>query len=100
MALELPQQRPQLHDRLRKERRLLPVMERYAMQLKASHEAWKDRLSRTNPDSHPSQVASQALELALRGLEDRLPPESPPDEEEALSLDAAMAFLLRPMPPA
>ena len=45
----------------------------------------------------PSQVASEALEFALHELESRLPPALPPDDE-ALSLDAVMAFLCRPTP--
>ena len=45
MILELLQQRPEMHDQLRKERKLLTTMERYARELKTSHEAWKELLS-------------------------------------------------------
>jgi len=36
---ELLQQRPQMHEQLRKDRKLLPAMELYARELKRDHEA-------------------------------------------------------------
>ena len=45
IILELLQQRPEMHDQLRKDRKLLPTMELYARELKTSHEAWKETLS-------------------------------------------------------
>ena len=95
IILELLQQRPEMHDQLRKERKLLPTLELYAKELKTSHEAWKELLSQARPGSDPSQIASEALEMALKELEDRLPSASPPDDNEPLSLDAAMAFIRR-----
>ena len=41
---ELLQQRPQMHEQLRKSRKLLPALELYARELKTSHEAWKEML--------------------------------------------------------
>ena len=99
IVLELLQQRPEVHHQLCKQRLLLSTLERYSCELKTSHEAWKDLLLQAKPGSSQSQIASEALEIALKELEDSLPPVSPPDETEPLSLDAAMAFL-RPMPPA
>jgi hypothetical protein len=93
IVLELLQQRPKMHDQLRKDRKLLTTMERYAKELKASHQAWKDLLSDLRPGSDPNQIATEALEIALKEMEDRLPPESPRREHEALCLDAAMLFL-------
>ena len=93
IVLELLQQRPEMHEQLRKDRKLLPTLEIYARELKTSHEAWKEILSQARPGSDPSQIASEALEMALKELEDRLPSESPQDEQEPLSLDAAMAFI-------
>src|SRR5476651_2469637 len=90
---ELLQQRTELHEQLRLTRRLLPTIETCATELKASHEAWKETVSQANPGSEPSQIASEALEMAVRELEDRLPAELPADDQEALSLDAAMAFV-------
>jgi hypothetical protein len=86
MTLELIEQNPELHDQLRRQRMLLLTLERYAGELKASHEAWKDRLARARPESDPSQVSSEALELALEQLQARLRQESSTDDTEPLSL--------------
>jgi hypothetical protein len=99
MALEMIRQRPPLHDQLRRSRMLLPALELYARGLKASHEAWMKAISRRRPANDPSQTASEALELALKDLEDSLPTESGQDSE-APSLADAMAFLRRHTPPA
>jgi hypothetical protein len=93
IVLELLQQRPQMHDQLRKERKLLTTLEFYARELKESHEAWKETVSQQRPGSDQSQIASEALELALKELEDRLPSGSETGEEETISLDQAMAYL-------
>ena len=93
IVLELLEQRPQMHDQLRKERKLLTTLEYYAKELKESHEAWKETLAQQKPGSDPSQVRSEALELALKELEDRLPSASETGEEEVFWLDQAMAYL-------
>ena len=98
IVLQLLEQRPELHDRLRKSRTMLPTMERCARQLKGRHEAWKEILAQARPGSAASQIASEALELALKELEDRLSRGSPLEENEPLSLDAAMAYLRRTPP--
>jgi hypothetical protein len=98
MILELLRDRPQMHEQLRKERKLLSTMERYAKELKASHQAWKEMLTQMRPGSSPIQLASEALEIALKELEDRLPSESPWDESPTQFLDAAMLFV-RPRTP-
>jgi hypothetical protein len=95
IILELLHQRPQIHQQLRKNRKLLTTMERYATELKTGHEAWKDLLVDLRPGSHPSQIASEALEIALKEVEDRLPAASQSDQE-TLFLDAAMLFIRRP----
>lgn len=100
MVLELLEQRPEMHSQLQKTRRLLPTLELYAKELKTSHEVWKEILNLAQPGGNPSRIASAALEIALKKLEDRLSAESPPDEAEPLSLDAAMAFIRRHTPPA
>ncbi len=94
IVLELLQQRPQMHDQLRKDRKLLPTVEMYARELKTSHEAWKETLDQARPGSDQSQIAFEALEMALKDLEERLPSASHPNDNEPLSLDAAMAFIL------
>lgn len=94
---ELLQQRPRIREQLRKSRKLLPTVERYARELKASHDAWKQMLVQLRPGSNKSQIASEAMELALKEMEDRLPSASSPDGNAGQVLDAAMLFLRRPM---
>ncbi len=91
---ELLQQQPRTHEQLRKSRKLLATVERYAKELKASHEAWKKMLEPLRPGSHPVQIASEALEIALKETEHHLPSDSQ-EETEPLFLDAAMLFLRR-----
>ena len=44
IILELLEQRPEIHDQLRKNRKLLPTLEICAHELKTSHEAdWRVR---------------------------------------------------------
>jgi hypothetical protein len=90
---ELLQQRPQMQEQLRKERKLLTALEKYARELRTSHIGWMHLLSQVRPGSDPSQVASEALEIALKELEYRLPSESPQSESEEHFIDAAMLFL-------
>ncbi len=99
IVLELLEQRPALHEQLRRERQLLPTLEQYAKELKTSHEAWQAQLSQAKPTSDPSQIASEAMEMAIEELERRLPSDSPPDDE-TVSTEAAMTFLRRHTPPA
>ena len=93
MVLELLQQQPQIHQQLASRRVLLPTLELYARELKTSHEAWKERLGQALPGSNPSQITSEALEIALWELETSLQAEFPPDDSEPLTLEDAMAFL-------
>src|SRR5579871_5153787 len=96
ICLGLLEQRPELYDQLRKNRTLLPTLNRLAIELKARHEAWKQELQATRPGSD-SQTASEAMELAVQELEDRLSADS--EEEAQAFIDAAMAYL-HPTPPA
>jgi hypothetical protein len=99
IVLRLLTQHPEISRPLKKSRTLLPTMERLALGLKDRHQHWTEELARARPGSDPSQLASEALELALKELEDHLQTGSPPDEQEPPSLDGAMAFLHRPTPP-
>ena len=92
IVLELLKERTELHEQLRLTRRLLPTLETCSQELKVSHETWKETLAQTHPGSDSSQISSQAMEMALRELEDRLPSMSPQDDLEPLSVDKAMAF--------
>jgi hypothetical protein len=98
IVLQLLEQHPELYDPLRRQRRMLPTLEYYGRELKTLHEAWKEVLAQVTPDSDPSQIVSEALELALKDLMDLLPAGSPRDGQEALSLDEAMAFIRRHTP--
>ena len=100
IALGLIQEQPELYERLRSSKRLLPAMDAYAIELKTSHEAWKEAIARKRPGSDPSQIAAEALELAIEELRDRLPSASPKYEPEPMSLDAAMNSIRRHTPPA
>ena len=93
IVLELLRERTKFYKQLRLTHTLLPTLESCAQELKASHETWMETLAKAQPDSHPSQIASEALEIALKELEDHLPSVTPPDDGEPLSLDKAMAFV-------
>ena len=101
IVLELLQQYPELHRELASRKKLLPTLERYAADLKARHDGWTQTLSRERPESAPSQIASEALELALQELRDALSAASAMNDgsPEPLSLDAAMAYIRRLTPP-
>jgi hypothetical protein len=94
IVLELLREHKELHEQLRRTRQLLPTLETFAQELKTSHEAWKEVLTQAKPDSEPSQIASEALEMALREVTERLALASP-DENETLSLDEAMTSISR-----
>lgn len=100
IVLELLQQQPQMHDRLRESRTLLSTLERLAAELKDSHESWMSWVAQASPGSSEGQIKSEALEIALMELKDLLHSASSPDGESPLSLDGAMAFLRRHSPPA
>jgi hypothetical protein len=97
IILELLKQRPEIYQSLRKKRLLLTTLDRLAINLKTSHEAFKEQIFRTRPDCDTNQIASEALEMALQDLLlEALPNDSPPDEAETFSLDEAMAFVRHP----
>jgi hypothetical protein len=98
IALEMMQENPELYERLRSSKRLLTAMDAYAIELKASHDMWKEQLGQANPNSDPRQTAIEAMELAVQELRDRLPSASPATETEPFSLDAAMNFLRHSRP--
>ncbi len=96
IVLEMLKERTELHEQLRLTRRLLPTMEACARRLKESHERWITTLVDSEPEGDASQISSQALELAVKELEDRLPAVSPEAQTEPLSLDKAIAFIQSP----
>jgi hypothetical protein len=93
IVLELLEQRTELHQQLQKTRQLLPTMEALATELRDRHLALTESMEQAHPSDDPSQIPAQALELAVKELEDRLPSASQQGENEALSLDQAMASI-------
>lgn len=91
MVLDMLDDRPLLKARLQKERKMLLTVESVADSLKSRHEVWMRQLEQSQPPSHPSQIASEALELALAELSDNLPPESIVNEE-SFSLEDVILF--------
>lgn len=77
MVLALLEQHPRRYDLLRRKRPLITWLDRYSRDLRASHEAWKESLLRSRPGSDAHQIASEALEIALKELADQLGAEFP-----------------------
>jgi hypothetical protein len=100
MCLQMIQDRPEMYDQLLSSRTLLSALNHYANQLRTSHLDWKEELSKARPGSSETQIASEALEIALKELEDSLLPAFPQNDNDPLSLDGAMAFIRRHTPPA
>lgn len=99
MVLALLQEQTQIYESLRQSRTLLPALDQLARELKHYHEEGMIAMSRTHPLSSPEQISSEALEGAIQELRDSLSVKSP-TEDPAFSLDAVLAFLARPTPPA
>jgi len=95
----LLEQNPLLHERLRRERAMLTAIDHYSMELKRIHETEMDRLFIARPDSEETQIASEAMEIAVLEMEERLLAGSKAEDDSPLSLDAAMAYIRRRMPP-
>jgi hypothetical protein len=89
IVLQLLEQQPEIYNPLRRQRQVLPATEHYANELRSLHLAWQETLNQARPGRDQSQISSEALELALKDLEDRLQSGSPRDGQEALSLDHA-----------
>lgn len=94
IVLALLQQRPEMHEHLRKTRKLLTTLDYYAQELKTDHKAWMTIFWRANPGSHPSQIATEAMEMALKGLEALLPSESPRNRSRIAVPEEAVAFII------
>lgn len=91
IIIELLRQQPWLHGRLRRQRKVLAVVNHYAGELKTRHEHWKAALPMSRPDMDQIQLASAALEIALAEVRQRLRNASLPDEKNPSSSGAARA---------
>ena len=99
IILALLEKHLQLREELHKNQTLTTAIDNYVSELKDIHENWMVTLNEKRPGSDPAQISSEAMELALQDLENRLPSESP-EEDEAVSAEEAMTFLRRHTPPA
>jgi hypothetical protein len=99
IVLGLLENHAELHEQLRRSKMLLSTLNLLATQLKSSHESWKDRLLLAKPGTGESQLASEALEMAVKELEDYLGSGVRPTGSELLSPDEAMAFIRGPARP-
>lgn len=78
----------------------IPLLDRYSALLRDRHERWLNDLSRQRPNSDPTQLSGEAMELAVRDLEEQLRTDFPQEENDTLSLEAAMRYARRHTPPA
>ena len=92
LTLQLIRAYPEIHNQLKSARAMLPTVDRLARELKTRHEELKSLLAQERPGSD-LQISSEALEIALKELEEKLSAATAMEEAEPLSLDAAMAFL-------
>ena len=95
IVLQLLEENTQIYDQLRQQRQVSTVMEHYARELRTLHLAWKETLTQAVPNSDTNQIASEAMERALKDLQEHLPIGTKLDGQEPLSLDQAMAFIRR-----
>jgi hypothetical protein len=100
ILLHLLERNPQMYEQMRRQRKMLPTLEYHARELKILHEAWMEILSQATPLSDETQIACEALELAIQDLQDRLSGGSPLNENQAISVDKAMAYVRDHMQPA
>jgi len=94
IVLALLIQHPEIHDELRRSRKLLSTVELYAKALKRSHQTWKKRLEEAIPSSSENQTASEAFEIALNELMNSSHLDLPADNSNPLSVEGLMAFIL------
>jgi hypothetical protein len=99
IIFHLLQQLPVL-QKLRNRRMLLPTLEYLAKDLKRSHEGWKDCLSAAMPGRDQDQIASEAMEIAVKEMEGFLHSTYPPEQIEPLSVMEGMVFIRRRTPDA
>jgi hypothetical protein len=100
IILERIRQDREFHEELKKSGTLAATLDRWSQELKTRHDAWKQKLSHSRPESDPSPIASEALELALMEMEKRFASEPRASAANPLSLDDAIAFIRRPTPTA
>ena len=98
IMLELIQSNRPLHQQLCQERKLLKTVEEAALELKSRHQEILEEMAELHPLSPTNQIYSQAFEMALKEMEERLQPASQMNEDSSLSLGEAMASISSPSP--
>ncbi len=97
ICLQMIQDRPEMYNRLLSQRSLLSTLDRLSSELRTSHQTWKGLLAQAKPGGSDSQIASEALELALRQLASSFASPAT-DEDEPFPLEDAMAFIRHTQP--
>ena len=95
IMLELLEQYPKLHSQLKQHRQLLATMETMARELKAHHERIIGELTERQTDGESSGISSQAMELAIAEMQERLAVLSNREEGETLTLDQIMELVIQ-----
>ena len=93
IILELLEQQPTLHTRLKAQRKLLTALDFLSHEFKSRHETWHRTLRTQHPDIDPGCTTGAAMECALREMEQVLQNSWPEIDQEPLSLDVAVAFV-------
>lgn len=94
IVMELLEQNSELHNHLKQNRILLETIDVMALELKSSHEQTITELAAQQPDVPYSVICSQATEIAIVELQQRLAPTSDDETGEAMSLDQIMAQII------
>ena len=100
LILQMIKQRRELAYELKTAKKLMATVQNLAKDLKARHQELKTLLIEAKPGSDENLMSSEALEIALKEIENALDSSSEQDESGPLSLDGAMAFARRHTPPA
>ena len=66
------------YDRLRADRRLLPLLDHYSTALRSSHQEATAAMLRDRPSRDPTVARSAALEIALEEIRERIAAEGSP----------------------
>lgn len=101
IVMELLEQQPPLHESLKQERKLLQTIESLARELKTTHEQIIGDLSEQQPpppSDRSSGISSQAMEMAVAELQDRLATLSGGENDETLTLDQIMEQVIQHSP--
>ena len=98
IVMELLEQNPELHNQLKQNRKLLQTIDAMALELKLRHEQTIAELAEQQPGVAYSVICSQATEIVISELQERLAPTSDHETNEAMSLDQIMASVIQHSP--